>query len=125
MDERTAQMLEKLAQKLGTTTEYLWKILLKQAPIDATVSLFHILGCALFGFILWRIHKKLMKNESDDKYSENLYEKYEIAAALPMIIGLILFAVYLCVSVSTINYIINGYFNSEYWALKEIMNNLR
>lgn len=39
MEEKTIKLIEQLAQKLGTTTEYLWAVLLKQAPIDATVVL--------------------------------------------------------------------------------------
>jgi len=73
MDEKTAQMLEKLAQKLGTTSEYLWGVLLKQAPIAAIIELIGILLCVIFGVFIWRVHKKLMKKESDERYAENLY----------------------------------------------------
>jgi len=37
MDSKTAQLIEQLAQKLGTTTEYLWSILIRQAADDMEV----------------------------------------------------------------------------------------
>ena len=78
MNEQTTKLIEQLAQKLGTTTEYLWSVLLKQAPIDATVTLFQTLCVMLFGLALWKIHKHLLKKESEDKYSKTGYEKYEV-----------------------------------------------
>lgn len=61
MNEGTERLLTQLAEKLGTTTEYLWAVLLKQAPIDAIGQLVSIvlfacltgIGLKAF-FILWR-----------------------------------------------------------------------
>ena len=38
MNEATAKLIEELAAKLGTTAEHLWGVLVRQAPISATVS---------------------------------------------------------------------------------------
>ncbi|MEI6059411.1 MAG: hypothetical protein WCR72_01830 [Bacteroidota bacterium] len=122
MNEQTTKLIEQLAQKLGTTTEYLWLVLLKQAPIDATVTLFQTLFVMLFGLALWKINKRLLKKGSEDKYSETGYEKYEEGAIIPMIIATIVFAILFIICFCCIGDIVNGYFNPEYWALERILN---
>lgn len=124
MNENTTKLLEQLAQKLGTTTEYLWRVLLKQAPISATTTLIQIFLILLFAWGLWKIHKRLMKKKDDGKYSENLYEEWEIGAMVPMILGALIFSIMLVISLFSISDVINGYFNPEYWALKEVLNSL-
>ena len=122
MNEQTTKLIEQLARKLGTTTEYLWLVLLKQAPIDATVTLFQTLFVMLFGLALWKINKRLLKKGSEDKYSETGYEKYEEGAIIPMIIATIVFAILFIICFCCIGDIVNGYFNPEYWALERILN---
>ena len=39
MNEQTTILLQKLSESLGTTSEYLWAVLIKQAPISATISM--------------------------------------------------------------------------------------
>jgi len=69
MNENTAKLIEQLAQKLGTTSEYLWGVLLKQASISATVTLLKTIAILLFGWFLWKTHKRLLKKESEDRYA--------------------------------------------------------
>lgn len=125
MNEQTAKLLEQLAIKLGTTSEYLWGILLKQAPIDATISLMQLVGLIAFGLVLWKIHKKLMSVVENDKYNESYYEKYDAGAVVPMVIAIFVWGVILIFFFFSFDTIISGYFNPEYWALKEISNSLR
>lgn len=42
MDDKTLQVVTDLASKLGTTAEYLWGVLLKQAPITGSLALLAI-----------------------------------------------------------------------------------
>ena len=39
MDDKTLQALTALANKLGTTAEYLWGVLVRQAPITGAIDL--------------------------------------------------------------------------------------
>lgn len=39
MDDKTLEALTTLANKLGTTAEYLWGVLIKQAPITVAIEL--------------------------------------------------------------------------------------
>ena len=125
MDENTAKLIEQLAQKLGTTSEYLWRVLLKQAQIDATTNLIQIVLILLFGWGLYKIHRKLMKKTGNEEYAKNLYYRYEEMASLPMIIGAIVFAIMSIWSFFCISNIVDGYFSPEYWALNKIIYYLK
>ena len=119
MNENTTKLIETLANKLGTTSEYLWRVLLKQAPIAATTELVFMVFLVIAGYFLWKAHKYLSNNEnSQSYYNEDSYEIIMIILACGYL-ALLLF------SINSIPVIINGYFNPEYWALKEILNSLK
>ena len=122
MNKETQELLQKLAEKLGTTVEYLWQVLLKQAQIDAFTTLFQFFLIALFGVVLFRLHKKFLKPLSDDRYSDNLYSKYDEAIVWPMIIGLIVFVILSICAFFSITDMVNGFLNPEYWALQRVLS---
>jgi hypothetical protein len=122
MNDNTAKLLEQLAAKFGTTTEYLWGVLLRQAPINSTINLIQITLVMLFGCFLYKTHKRLMKKDGEGDYAETYYEKYEAGAVMPMVIGAIVFAIFFLASFFCISDVINGYFNPEYWALDKILS---
>jgi len=124
MNDNTTKLLEQLAAKFGTTTEYLWRVLLKQAPIDSTINLIQIGLVMLFGWFLYKTHKRLMKKDGEGDYAKTYYEKYEAGAVIPMVIGAIVFAIFFLASFFCIPDVINGYFNPEYWALDKILSSL-
>ena len=122
MNDNTAKLLEQLANKLGTTSEYLWQILLKQAPIDATITLIQTIGVILFGVLLYRLHKNFSKEEHgtyDSMYHNNS------GLAIPMFIACLIFIVLAIATFICMGSIITGYFNPEYWALEKILSSIR
>lgn len=127
MEKETAALIEKLAAKLGTTTEYLWRVLIKQAPISACIDVVFILGWIIFCFALYRIHRHLMAELPEPKQTygrENLYAIHEGSVAFPMIIGAFVAAVWGIVSAISISSIITALTNPEYWALQQILTTL-
>lgn len=128
MNEQTAKLIEQLAAKLGTTSEYLWGVLINQAAVSATISLFYVLLTVALGVILLRLHKKFstQKPAKDRSYEYTIsaYEKSDGIIGVPMVIGLIIWVIFLMVSLLSIPDIFNGYFNPEFWALDYIMNKL-
>lgn len=122
MDTETVNLLTELASKLGTTSEYLWDILLRQAPITATIILIQIIFTVLSGIFLWKLHKYFSK-ETDERYS--MYDRgngglevlMTMFSTLILVISIILFF--------GIADMLNGYFNPEYWALNKILNVLK
>jgi len=107
--ENLTSLLDQLSQKLGTTTEYLWSLLLRQASISAIEDLIFLIMTIIGGIIIFNIYKKMLK---DDQYAE---------ITLQMIVVFVVWFVLLLMSLTNISNIINGLFNPEYWALKEIL----
>ena len=122
MNTEITNLLATLADKLGTTSEYLWGILLRQAPISATVILIQIIFTVLFGIFLWKLHKYFSK-ETDGRYS--MYERSNGGLEVLIIIFSVLTLVIGIVSFFQIENMLNGYFNPEYWALNKILNTLK
>ena len=114
MNDNITQLLEKLATELGTTAEYLWAVLIAQAPISAMVSTIHIIIVILTGIFLFQLHRHFIKKE--------VYYETEELAVFPMLLGSILWGIYALVAIFSISNIITGFLNPEYWALKQILN---
>lgn len=123
MNEQTTKLIEQLAQKLGTTTEYLWTVLIKQAPISAATDALCFIFVIIGGIILWRLHKYLSKERGDYKHS--IYYEQEEAVIIPMLIVAIIWAICFIACFFSIGNIINGFFNPEYWALKEVLGSCK
>jgi hypothetical protein len=107
MNELTP-FLETLAAKLGTTTQYLWGVLVKQAAISGVADCFWAVFFLVVSILSAWAARWLIKNDSGED-------------------GLVLF----CGAAAIIAFVIAGanvYFavtalvNPEYWALKEILS---
>jgi len=116
MNPEIASLLSKLAEKLGTTTEYLWGVLLKQAPISAMVELFQILLTIVAVFVLYRIHKKNVVIE--DCYVDNP------AKAVVMVVMAVALGIVVIIEFCCLENVVNGFFNPEYWALHRILSEI-
>ena len=117
--ENTTELVKQLSNQLGTTTEYLWSILINQAPIDATISLIQILIIVLIGFFLLKAHNYLSNDTKELSYDNN-----DIIGIF-MTSAVIIYAILLIGAICMISDVINGYFNPEYWSLNRILNALK
>lgn len=120
MNEQTTQLLEKLAEKLGTTSEYLWGVLIKQAPMDSVINLILMALTVVLGLVIYRVHKHFLY-EPEELGKESIYEEYGPGAGIPMIMASIVFLIMVMGSLFAIESVINGFFNPEYWALQKIL----
>ena len=115
--EQITPVLEKMAEKLGVTCEYLWSVLIKQAPLSgiADIVQYVLLGIATWVFVKvsFKVYRKIQENVWD-----------EIAYIPLYIIGigiLIFWAVaFLCFPET-----IWAFFNPEYWALQQILQTIQ
>lgn len=126
MNDQIIQLIESLADKLGTTSEYIWKVLIEQAPITAITEILFIFFVIAGSIILYFLHRKFSKKpdeNGDEIYT--LYEKYDDFLAGVMIALTVLFIILLIVSAFLIENIINAFFHPEYWALQEILKSLK
>jgi len=119
MNEQTTKLIEQLAQKLGTTAEYLWTILLKQAPISAMIDLMCLVLFTIIGIALYKLHKYCAKKTGEDERS--IYDDRGELVIPAMLILTVIWIIFFIASFLSIGNIINGFFNPEYWALKEIL----
>jgi len=122
MNDKTIQLLTTLAEKLGTTTEYLWGVLLKQAPISGVIN-----GGILLALAVSAVVAAIFvygKTNPPPKTKENPYPQPEwdgdpflvwLAVALWVVLVVVLITANLALVVAAL-------INPEYWALKQILN---
>jgi hypothetical protein len=108
-----APLLEKLAKQLGTTVEYLWGILVKQAMIASCIDIFQyiILGVATYFFV--KITKKYWLI-GEEKNWDNFW------VIIPGLVGMALLIIWIA-AFFCIQNTISGFLNPEYWALQKIL----
>ncbi len=111
MTPQIEKLITELATKLGTTAEHLWGVLVKQAPIEAAVSLGIILAVwsltALLSFFTWKTYNK---GDGDSDMFCPL-----------IIISVILGIISLIVTGCTMGVVFSGFLNPEYWAIKQLI----
>ena len=123
MDEKTLQALTALAEKLGTTAEYLWGVLLKQAPIagitDLAVMVAWGIAIAMWARFVQRKTNTPAATESDLYPSAEWSDQFGVglAWASVFVTGLIV----VLIAGASLSTVIAAIFNPEYWALKQIL----
>lgn len=122
MNDQTSQLLEKLAAKMGTTVEYLWAVLIRQAALSATTDLLYLIFVIIGGFFLWKLHKKLCK---ENEGGESVYEKDPELIVTPMICAALVWVVLFFFAFFSIGDILSAYINPEYWALEKVLETVK
>lgn len=112
------EILKELADKLGVAIDTLWGALLKQAPISATmdVLVWVLLSALSIGGWLW-CRKIAAKARTKDWGND---EPYIVGTIVVGVVSAILTLVCL-ISLSEMEVSLAGFFNPEYWALKQII----
>lgn len=122
MNETTEKLVRELAEKLGTTTEHLWGVLLKQAPISAasdTIIMLIMLAILWGGYRLVREKTKVPPKTEENRYPDAEWECEEAFAAWG-VLGLYAI-ITLIVTCCTISSVVTATMNPEYWALKQLL----
>lgn len=123
MDEKTLEALTAIATKLGTTTEYLWGVLLKQAPIAGVIDLILTVAWVAGAFIWYRyvLRKTTPPKATEDKRHQ--YADWTDEAAFFSWASVALVTVLAAAVVTgTLETTVAALANPEYWALKKIFN---
>ena len=120
MDDKTTALLEKLADKLGTTAEHLWSVLVAQAPVSGAVDLALVLAAisAAAGFT-WRAWRGLQKiTDSDGLFGP----EHKVVAVCGTAVAAVFAAVVALLLVLTSAHgIAAAFLNPEYWALERVL----
>ena len=110
MDEKKLNALTALAAKLGTTAEYLWAAMLRQAPVAGVAELIFI---ALWGAIVVWLAGCMRRRDRDTQ---------DVDAIMLGWAGVLVMAALCLIYVAArLNMILAAFFNPEYWALMHIM----
>lgn len=110
MNEQTRVLLTQLAESLGTTVEYLWGALLRQAFLNGSLTLLWCIVMvitAVWWVTSWR--KIKIVAESAD---EHLVVWANTVLVVPLVVLIL---------ISCSGNIITAFFNPEYWALERTM----
>lgn len=121
MNDESLKLLEKLANKLGTTSEYLWTVLVKQAPVAAVNEIIFTVFTVVLGIVLFNLNKKFMNDNN-----EVSYDNLDGVLIVPMVVGTGLFVIFaIGVMFGSIPTIISGFINPEFWALNYVLENIK
>ena len=124
MNEQTIKLLEGLADKLGTTTEYLWVTMVNQAHISAMND---ILMCSIFiffiGFGWWFINKQRSRKGNISLFEIWGNDDHEGLQYIIVIHGAFTALTSICIF-GAIGDIITKLSNPEYWALMRILEKI-
>jgi len=121
MTPEVTEILKQLAQKLGTTTEFLWTILVKQQYIDGYIRLGISVFVVLIIIISFLIFNKYSKNLNNERNEYGDYSDKEVATITFIIVTITLSIIQIILFVCGIKLLSNP----EYYALKEILNVLK
>ena len=100
--------LQPLADKLGTTGQYVWGLQVKQAYVDGSIALVGLLfGLVMVGLVIF-----LNWKYSDDEYYD--FDFWCVVSIFPIIIGLgfIFYNIYT---------VFNAFINPEHYALHQLI----
>ena len=107
VSQEVLSRLDSLAERLGVTIEYLWGILVKQGTVQGVYGIVGILAASTCFFLVYKLIRSDWEFEGKDWDTK---EQLQIAKGVSGLI-LIIFGVILG---------LNGYFNPEFYAFKQI-----
>lgn len=101
-------IIKELSEKLGTTSEYLWGVLISQAPIYAASWFITSLSFAVLIFYGYRVVKNIASSDDDMVF---LWIIYAVVSCFVLVVVLM-----------SMNEFISAIFNPEYWALNQLLH---
>ena len=126
MDEKTLAVLTELAAKLGTTTEYLWGVLLKQARIRGITGLIIMTLCiAMLIFCTRFVYRKTATPlaTKENPFPSPQWDEDEACVLVWGILIFAWFATIVCAGIEISNGV-TAFLNPAYWALQQILEKL-
>ena len=122
MNDKTEALIRELAEKLGTTGENLWSVLVRQAPITGAIDLLVVVAWAfavVWAFRLVRAKTtKPMPTEADRYPRAEWQNEVAFAAWALWVFMAIMVAV---IGGASLSGTIGALVNPEYWALKQVL----
>lgn len=110
MDDKQVELLQALAEKLGTTVGYLWTVLIRQATVSGITDILQyiVLTICVYIFCKWL--------RSDKRDFTNGGDSWPLALILGIPLLLIVVIAFFCFPNT-----ITAFVNPEYWALDHVL----
>lgn len=122
MDDKTLHALTALANKLGTTAEYLWGVLLRQAPISAVTNLvvlaLLVIVWACWARFVFKMTRVMPATESDRWPRAEWREEGAVLAWASVAMSGAVIAI---IGMEALQMATYALLNPEYWALRQIL----
>lgn len=116
MNEQTAALVSQLAAKLGTTSEYLWGVLLKQAAIQGWIMLLQYSVTLIVLVAFFRFRSRL------SAAWHSWVEAEEVSAVVGIVVIGLVMTIWLIACVFTVESMLTAFLNPEYWALERVLS---
>lgn len=113
MNDKIELLIRELAEKLGTTGEHLWGVLLQQAAITAVTDL--MVYVVLIALLLWSARLIQEKITAQPDVAD------EVVVIAWFFWGIIAGIVIIIIGVN-LSSLVGALINPEFWALKQIIN---
>lgn len=117
MDNKTEALIRELAEKFGTTSERLFEVLIRQAPISGITDVIVILAWSFILYAFYRVIKRKTAILKDKMFSE---WDTDIAVVAWVLWGVVTFFTAIIVGVS-MSSIVAAIFHPEYWAIQQLL----
>ncbi len=114
MSDQLQKALAELAQKLGTTAEHLWGVLMRQARVEIITDCMAFVGAIILVLIVIRYWFWFRDNH--DEISDSL-EMFSVMGGVVVSLFTLIITVVSIVNLFDLPTLI---FNPEYWALSQI-----
>ena len=120
MNEHAAVVIQQMADKLGTTSQYLWSVLLKQAPVYVVISVIEAVIFCVFIYLYFKFLPK-MKALADDYSNDGA----AMTAVICIIGGAILSGIFILAIFVMFESAVTALVNPEYWALDKLLSAIK
>ena len=108
MNDEAVKLLRELADKMGTTVEHLWGVLVRQAPIEGWASIAQCAGVGVAWWFWWRLRKSIGTGYEEEG-------KWIAIIVSGIVLGFVSFVMFF-----SIGDLVACFVNPEYWALGKL-----
>jgi Ca2+/Na+ antiporter len=123
MNEQTANLIKELAIKLGTTTEYLWTVLMQQAFVSSIIDCIFYIMYFVFMYYMFKGYKYMLGKNEGSPYTR--FENMEEGQGILVLFLIVISIAFTTAFILTVSSTITGFINPEYWALEKILKNIK
>jgi hypothetical protein len=121
MNEQAMKMIGEISEKLGTTAEHIWGVLLRQAYIDSITNILSLLLGFVVCSVVWMIFGFLFVEQNNP---ENRVGCEFVLVCVGVVSGIFSIVLVLALVIG-IGPIINGFVNPDFVAFNYILNNIK